>query len=134
MPIKPQNFLFRKRNLLPAEECIPSNLNDLLDFLEDALELINLESGSNVNLGTNQPGPDDVDLPWIRTDLDGPPAGLYQFYQGQWRNMGFTVGMQMMFHGTTAEILPPWFIADGLNGTENLTGTGELWIEYRGFA
>ena len=127
-------FILRKRTLLPAEDCLPDTLNKLLDILEDAIELINLDSGQTVNLGDTQPTPDDVDKPWIRTDLNGTPAGLYQFYNGLWRNMGPIVGMQVRYNGNLNNVLPPWYHANGSFGTQDLTAEPEVWIEFRGFA
>jgi len=128
-----RDFILRRRELTPTEDCLPDSVSKLFELMEEAFEVLGLDTTGTVNLGSTQPGPDDVDKPWISRNLDDQPTGLRQFYNGAWRTMGFEVGMQMRFHGPTPSVVPPWYLADGTNGTENLNGGGEQWIEYRGF-
>lgn len=136
MPNPNNSILVQFRELTPAEDCFPSSVKQLFNLFESAIDLSALESLGSVNLGSTQPGPDDIDLPWIRRALNGEPVGLFQHFQGQYRNMSSQVGMQMEFHGTVDQIEVPWHPADGENGTEDRSAeftTTRIIIEYRGF-
>lgn len=131
-------FIFRQTNLTPAQDCLPDKLSVLLDDIAEFMQIVDT-SGGEINTGSLQPSPEDVGKPWIREDTLGAPLGLWQSFNGVYHPLGFVVGMQMDIHATDpeiAELRPGWFLADGLNQTEDrsgeFTGSRKI-IEYRGF-
>lgn len=57
------------------------------------------------NFGSELPGPDKRDLPWIRTDADGFFLGVYTYASGNWLTRhGTPPGLVCMYEGTEASI------------------------------
>lgn len=88
--------------------------------------------------GSSVPDVDDQDKVWHRTDVDGEPLGTYIYFNGLWvrepptpgARIGLYTGDSNLFDGTGLGIPGPgpiagdlfgWALANGLNGTANLS-------------
>ena len=99
-----------------------TNLSNDIPIIAQYLRAI--FSGNEANTGSSTPAAEDRDKPWLRTNSDGTPDGVWFFYNGYWvKQHSDFVGKVVMYEGTLASI-------DTLDGGESgaITNiTGPMW-------
>lgn len=89
---------------LPEGVCYQTE-QERLEAYAANLEVVLPENYSTVNVGSNTPGVDDRDKPWLRTNVDGSPDGVYHFFDGTWkRKHGLDPGHIHMWLGTDGAV------------------------------
>lgn len=119
----------------PAPETCPATYGELI---EDLNTRVNASVDTEVKLyvfGADTPAVEDQDKVWERIDASGRPIGRYVFYDGNWRReYAVGIGAIMMYsgdpnldfsetggRGTIGGMFDGWNLANGENGTENLS-------------
>lgn len=133
------------RNLTAAEDQW-RRPSDLLRLLADtaSVQVVDPQADNFFVYGSEEPGPSFTDRPWIRRDDEGRPLGVWVYYKGSWiKSYSYDVGQKLVFSGSTTQIQPPFYLADGNNGTtdmtDHMTPTGNHsdydvgYMEYRGY-
>lgn len=69
---------------LPEGTCYQTEQERLEGFAEN-LQVTLPGNYSTVNVGSDVPAADDRDKPWIRTNVDGSPDGVYHYFDGSWK-------------------------------------------------
>lgn len=107
----------------PPGYCYPT---DPQRFLLDICKKINAflpGSYSTFVLGSTTPIAEDRGKPWIKLGSDGEFLGVYTYSNGQWVTQTiFTTGDIMMFSGSPNDVVAPWYLCNGENGTPDLRG------------
>lgn len=105
--------------------------NDPQQYASDLLAILTaFLSGQYANIGANYPSADDQNKPWIKTDNNGAPVGLYTFAEGYWvRTHPVPPSSQaiMIWKGTEQDL---WAFEDSgavtdpaLGGVTDITGS-----------
>ena len=105
-------------------DCYPS-FREFRDWLtSDLITQVDAGlSGANFVWTSNNEPPLAFNGVWARVGAAGKPDGLFMKYNGQWvRVAGYEIGDVMLKLQKTPQ-QPPWFRADGTNGTLNLTAS-----------
>jgi hypothetical protein len=86
---------------------------------------------STVNVGSSAPAANDRDKPWLRTNTDGSPDGVYHWYDGSWkRKHPEAVGTIKLWLGTADAVTT---LDGGVAGTAT-TASGPFWEVVSAFA
>lgn len=111
---------------LPTD-CWPATIQQFVKMLPKWLRVSSANAGdlTLVTFGQSTPATDNSDKPWVKTDPNGRPLGLYVFYNGGWvKAYGHDVGDVIIFSGladnhASVDTLP-WRFCDGSDGTPDL--------------
>lgn len=104
----------------PGQQCL-TTLQGVLGASEKYLQVIGPDGFSGTIISENEPGVDDRDKSWIRLESNGKPRGTYVYKEGWILVPGVHIGAIMFYSGTLANIPAGWFLANGLNGSPDLT-------------
>jgi hypothetical protein len=87
---------------LPQGLCYTNPTDDIPTWLPYLRAVFN---GNEINTGDSTPAAEDRDKPWLRTNSDGTPDGVWQFYNGYWvKQHSDFVGKVVMYEGTLVSI------------------------------
>jgi len=107
-----------------ATDCYPS-FRELISWLQTPfVARVNTGvSGQGVDFvyAGNTPPPAGFTGIWARTGASGKPDAIYILYNGQWVIIAGNEIGDVMWKIAKNPQQPPWFKADGTNGTVNLS-------------
>lgn len=144
-------FTLKALNAPPGAQCL-TTLNAILQAVAKFVQVTSPEGLSGIIIDDAEPGVDDRDKAWIRTETNGQPRGLYIYQDGWVLVAGVPIGLIGLYSGLVADIPDGWALCDGTNGTPDLTDNTDfasLWepnysapettytlcpIQYRGLA
>lgn len=108
---------------LPEGTCYQSEQERLEGFAE-ALQVTLPGTYATSNVGPTVPSVDDRDKPWLRTNADGSPDGVYHYYDGSWkRKHALDPGHIHLWLGTEAAV----DTLDGGSAGAVTTEAGPFW-------
>jgi len=68
----------------PALTPLPGNAQALVNFIAQYVLIAGDADISGINYGSDEPSPENRDMPWWRTDSDGNPVGMYNWNGSAW--------------------------------------------------
>lgn len=111
---------------IPNPPRCPQSLNELFEHLRTGSAIV---PDAFVNFGSAEPTEDGRALPWIRTDANRNPAGLYTYSAnlGKWvRDWGQPVGAIVTVYRSAATVSADREDKGLLDGWELADGTGAI--------
>lgn len=120
---------------VPAPETCPATYGELIEDLNTRVSATITTEIKPYVFGADTPAVEDQDKVWERVDANGRPLGRYVFYDGSWRReYPVGIGAIMMYsgdpaidfaetggRGTIGGMFDGWNLANGENGTPNLS-------------
>ena len=106
----------------------PGDWNDLIQQISKLLSSTMSGSYNTFNWGSSTPSPEDQDKPWVKTNVDGSPDGVYFFFNGVWcrpHEVTPAASVRHIYVGDTAALLS----YDGGDGSPDspTAFTGAMW-------
>ncbi len=77
--------LFLDPKFVPAGTPLPSNAQDLINFVSQFTGIGGLAGFVGINIGNSTPNVEDRDKPWFKLNADGFTLGWHYFVDGIWR-------------------------------------------------
>lgn len=124
----PAPLTFRlKAGTVPSGQNCLSTVQDVLTKVEQFVTVDAPEGYQLVIIGSATPTSEQQSALWIRLNEDGTPFGAY-VYLGTWlRVPPFPINTIVFFSGNVADIENGWHLADGTDGTPDLTAQAAYW-------
>ena len=72
---------------VPAETEFPGTVQELLALIAEYEAIIGLEDFSGINFGATEPGADERDRPWFKTDGSDNPIGWFAWDGSAWASI-----------------------------------------------
>lgn len=108
----------------------PGTFQELLDAIAMYMAIVGLEDFSGLNYGDVEPGPDERDRPWFKTDASGNPIGWFS-----WDGSAWTPVPSVMANGDTASRPAPAILGQTYLDTDidvALVFNGAIWVTQSG--
>jgi hypothetical protein len=114
-------FRLKALNAPPGQQCL-TTLQDTLNKTAQFMQVIGPDSATFLVMSNAEPSADLRDQAWLKLEANGKPEGFYKFQTGEWwRVPGLHVGAIIGYSGSLSNIPDGWTLADGTNGTPDLT-------------
>lgn len=118
-------FTLKALNAPPGAQCL-TTLNAILQAVAKFVQVTSPEGLSGIIIDDAEPGVDDRDKAWIRTEANGQPRGLYIYADGWVLVAGVPIGLIALYSGLVSAIPDGWALCDGTNGTPDLTSNTDF--------
>lgn len=122
-------FRLKALNAPPGQQCL-TTLQSTLQKVEQFMQVIGPEGASFLISSATEPSADFRDQAWLKLEANGKPNGLFK-YQEEWIQVpGLHQGAIILYNGALSSMPDGWVLADGLNGSPDLTDNtnfGQLW-------
>jgi hypothetical protein len=105
----------------PGLQCLTTT-QAVLDAAAKYLQIVGPTGTSFIIISDTEPSVDDRDKAWLKLEENGKPIGLYKFQDAAWMLVpGVHQGAIILYSGAVASIPAGWQLADGTNGSPDLT-------------
>lgn len=114
-------FRLKALNAPPGVQCLTTT-QGVLEAVAKYVEVIGPQGLSGLIISAAEPGVDDRDKLWVQLEANGKPIGIFKWQTDEWILVpGMPKGSIMLYSGAVADIYDGWVLADGLNGSPDLT-------------